>query len=56
MLWGAVFLMIAVVAGVVAYGGMLTHPWDGTVIVCVIFLVLAVLTFVKEAMQKRSLR
>jgi len=56
MILGMIFLMIAVVAALVAFGGVISHPWDGTIIVFIIFATLAVATFIRAALQNRSIR
>lgn len=49
-----VFLVIALIAGFFGFIGVGNLAWDGAKIVFVIFLVLAVLSFVGHGFRRRS--
>lgn len=40
-----VFLVIALIAALLGFGGMASYSWDGAKVIFVIFLILAVLFF-----------
>jgi uncharacterized membrane protein YtjA (UPF0391 family) len=40
-----VFLVIALVAGVLGFGGVANYSWEGARILFVVFLILAILSF-----------
>jgi uncharacterized membrane protein YtjA (UPF0391 family) len=50
-----VFLVIALVAAFVGFGGAVSYSWDGARFLFVIFLILAVLTYFGHGYRKQSL-
>ena len=46
-----VFLVIALVAAVLGFGGVADYSWEGAKILFVVFLVLAVLSFVSGSFR-----
>jgi uncharacterized membrane protein YtjA (UPF0391 family) len=48
------FLIIAIIAGVLGFGGIEQYSWEGAKIFFFIFLVLAVLSFLGGAYGSRS--
>jgi uncharacterized membrane protein YtjA (UPF0391 family) len=49
-----VFLVIALVAAFVGYGGVASYSWEGAKILFVIFLVLAVLSYLGHGYRRGS--
>jgi uncharacterized membrane protein YtjA (UPF0391 family) len=49
-----VFLVIALIAGVLGFGGIEHYSWEGAKILFVVFLILAVLSFVGHGYRRRS--
>jgi uncharacterized membrane protein YtjA (UPF0391 family) len=49
-----VFLVIALIAGFLGFGGVASLSWDGARILFVVFLILAVLSFVGHGFRRRS--
>jgi uncharacterized membrane protein YtjA (UPF0391 family) len=49
-----VFLVIALVAAFLGYGGVASMSWDGAKVVFFVFLVLAVLSFLGSWFRRRS--
>ena len=49
-----VFLVIALIAAFMGWGGVQSLAWDGAKIMFVIFLILAVLSFVGHGYRRRS--
>ncbi len=49
-----VFLVIALIAGFLGFGGVASLSWDGAKILFVVFLILAVLSFVGHGFRRRS--
>ena len=52
--WSTVFLMLAIIASVVGFGGLAGVPADVGRVFAVIFLVLLVLTLILEARSYRK--
>jgi len=48
-----VFLVIALVAGFLGFGGVAALSWEGAKILFVVFLILAVLSFVGYGFRRR---
>jgi uncharacterized membrane protein YtjA (UPF0391 family) len=49
-----VFLVVALIAGVLGFGGIEHYSWVGARIFFVVFLILAVLSFVAGGYRRRS--
>jgi uncharacterized membrane protein YtjA (UPF0391 family) len=49
-----VFLVIALVAGVMGFGGLAAFSWEGAKILFFVFLVLAILSFVFGGLSRRA--
>jgi uncharacterized membrane protein YtjA (UPF0391 family) len=49
-----VFLVIALIAGVLGFGGIEHYSWEGAKILFFVFLILAVLSFVGHGYRRRS--
>ena len=47
------FLVIALIAGFLGFGGVAALSWDGAKILFVVFLILAVLSFVGHGFRRR---
>lgn len=47
------FLVIALIAAVMGFGGVAALSWEGAKIVFVVFLVLAVLSFAAHGLRRR---
>ena len=48
-----VFLVIALIAGFLGFGGVAAISWEGAKMLFVVFLVLAVLSFVGHGLRRR---
>ncbi len=48
-----VFLVIALIAGFLGFGGVAAISWEGAKILFVVFLILAVLSFVGHGLRRR---
>ncbi len=48
-----VFLVIALIAGFLGFGGVAALSWEGAKILFVVFLILAVLSFVGHGLRRR---
>ena len=48
------FLVIALIAGFLGFGGVAAFSWEGAKILFVIFLILAVLSFLGHGFRRRS--
>jgi len=49
-----VFLVIALIAALVGFGGIAALSWEGAKILFVVFLILAVLSFMGHGFRRRS--
>jgi uncharacterized membrane protein YtjA (UPF0391 family) len=49
-----VFLVIALIAGFLGFAGVANFSWEGAKILFVVFLILAVLSFVGHGYRRRS--
>ena len=49
-----VFLVIALIAGFFGFAGVATLSWDGAKILFVVFLILAVISFVGYGFRRRT--
>ena len=52
--WAIVFLVIALIAAFLGFGGVASLSWEGARILFFVFLVLAVLSFLGGAFRGRS--
>jgi uncharacterized membrane protein YtjA (UPF0391 family) len=52
--WAIVFLVIALIAGFLGFAGVANFSWEGAKILFVVFLILAVLSFVGHGYRRRS--
>ena len=48
------FLVIALITGFLGFAGVANLSWDGTMILFVVFLILAVLSFVGHGYRRRA--
>jgi uncharacterized membrane protein YtjA (UPF0391 family) len=49
-----VFLVIALLAGLLGFGGVAAISWDGAKILFVVFLILAVVSFLGHGFRRRG--
>ena len=49
-----VFLVIALIAGFLGFGGVAALSWEGAKILFVVFLILAVLSFLGHGFRRRA--
>jgi len=49
-----VFLVIALIAAFLGFGGVAAFSWDGAKILFVVFIILAVLSFLGHGYRRRS--
>jgi uncharacterized membrane protein YtjA (UPF0391 family) len=49
-----VFLVIALIAGLLGFGAVASYSWEGAKILFVVFLILAVLSFLGHVFRRRS--
>jgi uncharacterized membrane protein YtjA (UPF0391 family) len=52
--WAIVFLVIALLAGFLGFAGVANFSWEGAKLLFVVFLILAVLSFVGHGYRRRS--
>jgi len=52
--WAIVFLVIALIAAFLGFGGVASVSWEGAKILFFIFLALAVLSFLVDGYKRRS--